>query len=72
MAYDRLPIQSVVLTFARVCQLDPLRTISSGSLAVTLPSDQIDAAGADSEALGVPFALVSRVVAGGGKTAGPM
>ncbi|MCD6284868.1 MAG: hypothetical protein J7M39_03020 [Anaerolineae bacterium] len=65
VAYDRLPIQSVVLRSVGAFQFDPLRMISSGTLAVTLPSGQIDAASADSEALGVPFALVSRVVAGG-------
>jgi len=64
VAYNQLPIRSVVLRFARAFQLDPLRTISSGTLAVTLPSDQIDAASADLEALGVPFALVGRVVEG--------
>ena len=66
VAYDRLPFPSVVLRFARAFQFDPLRMISSGTLAVTLPPDQIDAVSADLEALGVPCALVPRVVEGEG------
>jgi len=47
VTYDRLPFPSVVLRFARAFQFDPLRMISSGTLAVTLPPDQIDAVSAD-------------------------
>jgi len=54
------------LRFARAFQFDPLRMISSGTLAVTLPPDQIDAVSADLEARGVLFALVGRVVKGKG------
>jgi hydrogenase maturation factor len=36
VAYDRLPIPSVVLRFAKAFQFDPLRMISSGTLTVTL------------------------------------
>ncbi len=40
--------------------------ISSGTLAVTLPSARIDSVSADLAALGVPFAVTGRVVAGKG------
>ncbi|MGC9521994.1 MAG: AIR synthase family protein [Anaerolineae bacterium] len=64
--YDRLPIPSIVSRFAQAFQFDPLRMISSGTLAVTLPPARIDSVSADLAALGVPFAVTGRVVAGKG------
>lgn len=64
--YDLLPLPPIVSRFASAFQFDPLRMISSGTLAVTLPPDRVEAACADLGVLGVPFALAGRVVEGNG------
>lgn len=66
VAYDQLPIPTIVSRFAEAFQFDPLRMISSGTLAVTLPADRIDGVSAGLAALGVPFAVVGQVVTGEG------
>ncbi|MBN1921792.1 MAG: hydrogenase expression/formation protein HypE, partial [Anaerolineae bacterium] len=51
---------------AQAFQFDPLQMISSGTLAVTLPPERLEATWAALDALGVPFAHVGQVVAGKG------
>jgi len=64
--YDRLPVPAIVARFADAFQFDPLRMISSGTLAVTLPPARLEATRAALTALGVPFAHVGQVVSGEG------
>ena len=63
---SQLPIPPVVSRFARAFQFDPLRMISSGTLAVTVPPDRVEDASRALEELGSPFALVGRVTTGAG------
>lgn len=63
---SRLPIPPVVARFAQALQFDPLRMISSGTLAASIPADR---AAEVTDALtkkGVPFADVGRVIEGVG------
>ncbi|MGC9468323.1 MAG: AIR synthase family protein [Anaerolineae bacterium] len=62
VVYDRLPVPPSVSRFAEAFQFDPLRMISSGTLAVTVPSHQIDAVSAALDALNVPYAFVGEVI----------
>jgi hydrogenase maturation factor len=63
---SRLPIPPVVARFAQAFKFDPLRMISSGTLAATLPPDRLaDAMGALTS-LGVLSADVGRVSGGVG------
>jgi hydrogenase expression/formation protein HypE len=41
--FDQLPISSIVARFASAFQFDPLRMISSGTLALTVPPDRVEA-----------------------------
>jgi hydrogenase expression/formation protein HypE len=61
--YDRLPVPAIVARLADAFQFDPLRMISSGTLAVTLPPERLEAMRAALTALGVPFAHVGQIVA---------
>jgi len=63
---DQLPIPPVVARFAQAFQFDPLRMISSGTLAVTVPPERVAAVRQALEALGTPFAFVGRVIEGQG------
>ena len=63
---ERLPVPPIVSRFSSAFQFDPLRMISSGTLAVTLPADHVAAACAALDNLGVPYALVGQVVEGHG------
>jgi len=63
---DRLPIAPIVTRFAETFEFDPLRMISSGTLAVTIPPGRLDEARAQLAALSVPHAVVGRVVSGTG------
>ena len=63
---DQLPIPPVVSRFAQAFQFDPLRMISSGTLAVTVSPERVGAVGQALEALGAPFAFVGRVIEGSG------
>jgi hydrogenase expression/formation protein HypE len=64
--YAKLPIPTIVARFAEAFHFDPLKMISSGTLAVTLPPEHLEAARAALTALGVPFADVGQVTAGKG------
>jgi hydrogenase expression/formation protein HypE len=63
---SRLLIPPVVSRFARAFQFDPLRMISSGTLAVTVPSERVEGVSRALEGMGTPFAFVGRVTEGTG------
>lgn len=63
---DLLPIPSIVSRFAGAFGFDPLRMISSGTLAVTVPPAREKDAARALERSGTPFAFVGRVVEGSG------
>jgi len=64
--FSRLPIPPIVSRFARAFQFDPLRMISSGTLAVTVPPERVDDVSRALEQLGTAFAFVGQVVEGAG------
>jgi hydrogenase maturation factor len=64
--FERLPIPDVVSRFAQAFDFDPLRMISSGTLALTVPPARRDAVEGALAELGTPFAFVGRVVEGTG------
>ncbi len=64
--FDRLPIPPIVSRFAGAFQFDPLRMISSGTLAVAVPPERVEGARLALAELGTPFAVVGRVVQGSG------
>ena len=63
---SQLPIPSVVSRFAQAFQFDPLRMISSGTLAVTVPPERVEDVRRVLAELGTPFAFVGRVTEGVG------
>ncbi len=62
----KLPIHPIVARFAQTFQFDPMRMISSGTLAVTVPPKKVEAVSHALEKLGTPFAFIGRVVDGTG------
>jgi thiamin-phosphate kinase len=62
----RLPIAPIVARFAQAFQFDPLRMISSGTLAVTVPTERLGQVRRALDDLDVPFADIGQVVAGKG------
>jgi hydrogenase expression/formation protein HypE len=62
----RLPIAPIVARFAQAFQFDPLRMISSGTLAVTVPPERLDEACRALDDLGVSVADIGVVVSGNG------
>ena len=64
--YARLPIPPIVSRFAEAFPFDPLRMISSGTLAVTVPHDRVEDVSAALEGAGTPFAFVGEVTEGHG------
>jgi len=63
---SQLLIPPVVSRFARSFRFDPLRMISSGTLAVTVPPDRVEEVSRALGELGTPFAFVGHVVEGTG------
>ena len=63
---SRVPILPIVSQFANAFQFDPLRMISSGTLAATVPSDRMTEVSDSLKKAGVPFADVGRVTEGAG------
>ena len=63
---NRLPVRSIVYRFAQAFQFDPMRMISSGTLAVTVSPERMDHVSRALEQLGTAFAFVGRVVDGTG------
>ncbi|MCK4450580.1 MAG: hydrogenase expression/formation protein HypE, partial [Anaerolineae bacterium] len=62
----RLPIPAIVSRFAHAFRFDPLRMISSGTLAVTVPPERTEDVSHALEELGTEFAFVGEVVEGAG------
>lgn len=62
----RLPVPPVVARFAEAFAFDPLRMISSGTLAVTVPPDRLAAVRESLERTKTTFAVVGRVAEGSG------
>jgi hydrogenase expression/formation protein HypE len=63
---SRLPVPSVVSRFAQAFQFDPLKMISSGTLAATVPPEQAEDVSHTLEELGTEFAFVGRIMEGAG------
>ena len=63
---SRLPVPDVVQRFARAFRFDPLRMISSGTLAATIPAGRIEEVRLAMERAGGGFAEVGEVTAGAG------
>jgi hydrogenase expression/formation protein HypE len=63
---SRVPIPPIVSQFANAFQFDPLRMISSGTLAATVPPDRMPDVSDSLRKAGVPFADVGRVTEGDG------
>jgi len=62
-----LPVPPVVARFAKAFRFDPLWMISSGTLAATIPPEQVaDVSRVLKEQTGTPFAFVGRVMEGTG------
>ncbi len=59
--FSRIPIPPVVERFARAFNFDPLRMISSGTLAATVPPEKLEAAARALKKAGVSFADVGVV-----------
>lgn len=66
VAFRRLPIPPIVSRFADAFDFDPLRMISSGTLAVTVPPEQAHDVRQALEEVKTPFAFVGRVTEGAG------
>ncbi|MGC9356674.1 MAG: AIR synthase family protein [Anaerolineae bacterium] len=64
--FDKLPIPSIVARFAAAFAFDPLRMISSGTLAVTVPPGHLEDVMVALDEVGTPFAVVGEVTAGTG------
>ena len=63
---SQLLIPPIVSRFARSFRFDPLRMISSGTLAVTVPPGRVEDVSRALGELGTPFAFAGRVVEGTG------
>ena len=66
LTFSLLPIPRIVSRFAEAFPFDPLRMISSGTLAVTVPRDRVEDVSEALKALDMPFAFVGRVTDGNG------
>lgn len=64
--FPRLAIPPIVSRFAQAFEFDPLRMISSGTLAVTVPPERVEEVSQVLEALKTPFAFVGQVIEGNG------
>ena len=64
--FSRLAIPPIVSRFAQAFQFDPLRMISSGTLAVTVPPERVEDVSKALEELKTPFTFVGRVIEGKG------
>ncbi len=64
--FDRFPIPDVVMRFAAAFQFDPLKMISSGTLAAAVPAEKLDAVTAELQAEGISFADIGCAISGQG------
>ena len=63
---SRLPVRPVVARFAQAFRFDPLRMISSGTLAATVPPERVPEVKSTLIKMGLLFADVGRVTGGAG------
>ncbi len=63
---ERVPIPEIVARFASAFAFDPLRMISSGTLAATVAADQVEEAQQRLTENKIPFAVIGKVVPGTG------
>ena len=63
---DTLPIPHIVRRFSEAFQYDPLRMISSGTLAATVPPRYKEAVAQSLTKIGRPFDFIGRVIEGNG------
>jgi len=66
VAQERMPIPAIVERFAKAFDFDPLRMISSGTLAVTIPATHVEEAARRLRTLDIPYADIGKVVQGEG------
>jgi len=66
VTFDRMPLPAIVSRFAEAFAFDPLRMISSGTLAVTVPPERVDDVSKALIEIGTPFAFVGQVEEGTG------
>ena len=59
--YEKIPIPDVGLRFAEAFGFDPLRMISSGTLAAAVPAEKVEAAGSALDEAGIHFADIGLV-----------
>lgn len=64
--FSRLPIPAIVSRFAEVFDFDPLRMISSGTLAATISSDRMEEVSHALARATIPFAFIGQLVEGNG------
>jgi len=62
----RLPIDPVVERFAHAFEFDPLKMISSGTLAVTVPPEKEAAVSTALDGIDIPYAFIGNVTEGKG------
>lgn len=58
----RFPIRSIVSRFAQAFQFDPMRMISSGTLAVAVPEERVDEVSKVTRELRTSFAFIGKVI----------
>jgi len=63
---SKIPARPIISRFAEAFQFDPLRMISSGTLAATVSPDRVDDVINALKELRIPFAFVGQVIKGGG------
>jgi len=63
---SRIPVRHIVSRFAEAFQFDPLKMISSGTLAATVSPDRVDDVSNALKELGIQFAFVGHVTEGDG------
>ena len=63
---SKIPVRNIVSRFAEAFQFDPLKMISSGTLAATVPPSLVNNVSNALKELGIPFAFVGHVTDGDG------
>lgn len=63
---ERLPIYPIVERFAQAFQFDPLKMISSGTLAAAIPAEKVGAVAHSLQASNIPFADIGELIPGQG------
>jgi hydrogenase expression/formation protein HypE len=66
VAFSQLPIPPIVARFAEAFAFDPMRMISSGTLAVTVPPERVADVEEALDEAGTPFAFAGQVTEGHG------